>query len=199
LGRVGDGFGWPSILRRIVFNSLCSRNPDWASFYGSGDEIEAFYQRLAKEYGVYQQTKFKHQIEGAVWDDEAALWRITVRNLETGESFVDSAEVFINCGGVLKCVGNRAHAAYIQRFDSDTLTFFGSNWDWPSIEGLDKFRGTLVHTANWDDGLNLKAKRVGVIGSGASAIQVVPAIQPSEFCEAQDLLQYASDWSGAFY
>jgi cation diffusion facilitator CzcD-associated flavoprotein CzcO len=85
---------------------LCSRNPDWTKFYASGDEIEAFYQRLAKEYGVYQQTKFKHQIEGAVWDDEAGLWRITVKHLETGESFVDSAEVFVNCGGVLKCVGN---------------------------------------------------------------------------------------------
>ncbi|CEN60361.1 hypothetical protein ASPCAL02802 [Aspergillus calidoustus] len=129
-------------------------NPDWTKFYASGEEIEAFYQRLAKEYGVYQQTKFKHQIEGAVWDDEAGLWRITVKHLETGESFVDSAEVFVNCGGVL------------------------NNWQWPSIEGLDKFRGALVHTASWDDGLDLKGKRVAVIGSGASAIQVVPTIQP---------------------
>lgn len=51
----------------------------------------------------------------------------------------------------------------------------------PSIQGLDEFRGTLVHMAHWDNRLDLSGKRVAVIGSGASAIQVVPAIQPSEF------------------
>ncbi|KAF5010123.1 hypothetical protein FDECE_3709 [Fusarium decemcellulare] len=129
-------------------------NPDWTRFYASGAEIQAYYRKLAQEYGVYQHSKLKHQIEDAVWDDEAALWRITVKSLETGKSFVDSAEVFINSGGVL------------------------NNWAWPSIEGLDSFRGILVHTANWDHELDLEGKRVAVIGSGASALQVVPTIQP---------------------
>ncbi|EEU36632.1 uncharacterized protein NECHADRAFT_86543 [Fusarium vanettenii 77-13-4] len=129
-------------------------NPDWTRVYASGQEIVQFYQQLARDYGVYEHTKFKHQVVDSRWDDKASLWKLTVLNLETGDSFVDSAEVFINSGGVL------------------------NNWAWPSIQGLHDFRGTLVHTAHWDNSLDLSGKRVAVIGSGASAIQVVPTIQP---------------------
>lgn len=56
-----------------------------------------------------------------------------------------------------------------------------SHWAWPDIKGLHDFRGKLVHTASWDDSLDLTNKRVAVIGAGASAIQVVPTIQPGKF------------------
>ena len=72
--------------------------------YASGQEIVQFYQQLAWDYGVYEHIKFKHQVVDARWDDKAALWKLTVLNLETGETFVDSAEVFVNSGGVLKYV-----------------------------------------------------------------------------------------------
>lgn len=55
-----------------------------------------------------------------------------------------------------------------------------SNWKWPDIEGLKDFEGTLLHTAKWDNSVKLEGKRVAVIGSGASGIQLVGVIQPSK-------------------
>jgi cation diffusion facilitator CzcD-associated flavoprotein CzcO len=53
-----------------------------------------------------------------------------------------------------------------------------NNWKWPSIPGLFEYKGTLLHTANWDERINLKGKRVGLIGNGSSGIQVLPKVQP---------------------
>lgn len=52
-----------------------------------------------------------------------------------------------------------------------------SNWKWPDIDYIDKYQGFLVHSAKWDDSFSFEGKRVGVIGSGSSAIQIVPVIQ----------------------
>ncbi len=70
--------------------------------YAPAAEIEAFYKGLAKEYDVYEHTKFRHAIRRAEWDKDENVWAITVENLETGEVFVDRAEVFLNLGGNLK-------------------------------------------------------------------------------------------------
>lgn len=70
--------------------------------YAPAAEIQEFYKGLAKEYGVYEHTKLRHAIRRAEWDNEANVWAITVENLETGEIFVDHAEVFLNLGGNLK-------------------------------------------------------------------------------------------------
>lgn len=54
-----------------------------------------------------------------------------------------------------------------------------SKWKWPAIKGRETFKGSMVHSANWDDSVQLEGKRVAVIGSGSSAVQIVPNIQPS--------------------
>ena len=89
------------IFRVLLAHYLC-RNPDWSRVYASGREIAQYFQKLAREYGAYDNAKLGHKITAAVWDDLAAVWKVTVQNLETGETFVDEAEVFINSGGVLK-------------------------------------------------------------------------------------------------
>ncbi|OIW22564.1 FAD/NAD(P)-binding domain-containing protein [Coniochaeta ligniaria NRRL 30616] len=129
-------------------------NPDWSRFYAGGEEIWRWYKKLAGEYGVYERTRFKHKVVGAEWDEAAQLWKVEVENLETGKRFWDEAEVLINGGGPL------------------------NNWKWPDIDGLHDFQGDLLHTTKWDDSIKLEGKRVAVIGSGASGIQLVPVIQP---------------------
>ncbi|KAI5857328.1 FAD/NAD(P)-binding domain-containing protein [Durotheca rogersii] len=129
-------------------------NPDWSRFYASGEEICQWYQKLAREYGVYEHTKFNHKVVGAKWDDESQLWTVEVDNLAAGHRFTDTAEVLVNGGGPL------------------------DNWKWPDIEGLHDFQGPVLHTAKWDSSITLKGKRVAVIGSGASGIQLVPQLQP---------------------
>lgn len=65
----------------------------------------------------------------------------------------DEAEFFINAGGVL------------------------NNWKWPDVEGLGSFKGKLMHSAAYEEGYDLKGKRVAVVGSGSSGVQIVAAIQ----------------------
>lgn len=77
-------------------------NPDWSQVYAGGEEIWRFYQSLAREYGVYEKTKFRHRVVGAVWDVDEAEWKVEVENLETGERFTDRVNVLINGGGALK-------------------------------------------------------------------------------------------------
>lgn len=60
-----------------------------------------------------------------------------------------------------------------------STAFDRSNWKWPNISGLHDFKGTLLHSANYDTTANLAGKRVAVIGSGSSGIQIVPTLQPS--------------------
>lgn len=55
-----------------------------------------------------------------------------------------------------------------------------NDWKYPEIKGLSQFRGTLMHTATWDESVDLKCKTVAVIGNGASAVQLVPALQPGK-------------------
>ncbi|KAK7427365.1 hypothetical protein QQZ08_006134 [Neonectria magnoliae] len=129
-------------------------NPDWSRFYASGDEIRRWLKTQAKDYGLYEHAKFNHKIIGAEWNEEKGVWRGEVQDLQTGTTFIDEAEVLLNGGGSL------------------------NNWKWPDIHGLHDFQGQLLHTAHWDDTADLKGKRVAVIGSGASGIQIVPAIQP---------------------
>lgn len=70
--------------------------------YASGNEIQRFYARLARQYSVYDHTKFQHAIRKAVWDDDRNVWQLTVEDIRSGNTFTDEAEVFINCGGALK-------------------------------------------------------------------------------------------------
>jgi cation diffusion facilitator CzcD-associated flavoprotein CzcO len=55
-----------------------------------------------------------------------------------------------------------------------------SNWKWPNVEGLEKFRGKLVHSANWDESTDFGGRRVAVIGVGSSAIQIIPKLARGE-------------------
>ncbi|KIW13026.1 hypothetical protein PV08_08213 [Exophiala spinifera] len=131
-----------------------ARNPDWSRAYASGEEIWKFYKGLARDYGVYEKTRFRHKVVGATWNVENSEWELEVEDLESGTKVTDKVDVLINGGGSL------------------------NNWKWPDIQGLHDFKGTLAHTAHWDENIELKDKRVAVIGSGASGVQIVPTIQP---------------------
>jgi cation diffusion facilitator CzcD-associated flavoprotein CzcO len=79
---------------------------------------------------------------------------LKVKNLETGEETEDEAEYFINAGGVL------------------------NNFKWPDIPGLHDFKGKLMHSAAYEEGYDLKDKKVAVVGAGSSGVQIVAKIQP---------------------
>ncbi|KAL2858477.1 hypothetical protein BJY01DRAFT_256656 [Aspergillus pseudoustus] len=100
--------------------------------------IFAYFDSFAAKYGLRQYCRLKHQIVHAAWSTD-----ITRHHHGGGYDFVDTCDILINAGGVL------------------------NSWRSPAIPFIEKFRGTLVHTANWDDRIVLEGKHVGLIGKGA--------------------------------
>jgi cation diffusion facilitator CzcD-associated flavoprotein CzcO len=123
-------------------------NPEWSETYSPQPEIQAYLRRVAEERGVLARTRFGHEVREARWDDAAQRW-----DLDTAAGAL-TADVVILGNGPL------AEPAV------------------PDIPGLDSFEGPLWHSARWPDDADLSGKRVAVIGTGASAIQFVPEIQP---------------------
>ncbi|KIW76442.1 hypothetical protein Z517_11188 [Fonsecaea pedrosoi CBS 271.37] len=140
----------PSPGYQLTFES----NSQWSEFYASGAEIQNYMVNLAKRYDVYRFCKFNHELVEAKWLELPGKWEVTFRQVDTGKRVTDQADVIMLGMGLL------------------------NKWDWPKIPGLDKFKGTKVHTAKWDTSLDLKGKNVALIGAGSTGIQILPEIQP---------------------
>ncbi len=125
-------------------------NPNWSSFYAYGPEIKRYFQDFAEKYGLMKYVQLKSRVLKAVWNEDEGIWEVDVN--VNGEVVKDWAHIFVNGTGFL------------------------NDWKWPKIEGLHDFEGRLMHSANWQD-LNWAGKKVGVVGTGSSAIQIVPQIQ----------------------
>jgi cation diffusion facilitator CzcD-associated flavoprotein CzcO len=123
-------------------------NPDWTRAYPLRDELQTYLRGCAERYGVVPHLRLGCELLGAKWVAGEQRWE-----LETSQGEV-SARVLVAAPGLL----------------SEPCE--------PAIPGLERFEGNAFHTARWDHGDDLAGKRVAVIGTGASAVQVVPEIQP---------------------
>jgi cation diffusion facilitator CzcD-associated flavoprotein CzcO len=137
-------------------------NPDWPRSYSEQPEIQAYLEGIADRYDIRRHVVFGADVTAARWDDAAARWHVTT----TAGEF--RARVLVSAAGAL------ADPTY------------------PDIPGLDRFAGTVMHSARWDDSHDLTGERVAVIGTGASAIQIVPAIQPA--VESVAVYQRTAPW-----
>ncbi|WDZ92142.1 NAD(P)/FAD-dependent oxidoreductase [Nocardiopsis sp. HUAS JQ3] len=123
-------------------------NPHWSRSFSPQPEIHDYMERVAGEYGVREHVRTDHDMRSAHWEPEGNRWRI-----ETSRGTV-TAQFLVSAAGPL------ADPSY------------------PDIKGLDTFEGTMFHSADWDHDHDLTGRRIAVIGTGASAIQFVPRIQP---------------------
>lgn len=122
-------------------------NPDWSRHYAPQPEIRDYLDRIVAKHGLRDRTRFGFDVRRAVWDDDTATWTLTSA---TGDEV--TCDVLVNAVGALK------------------------DPKYPDIEGLDGFTGPVMHSARWDHDVDLAGKRVGSIGTGASAIQFVPQL-----------------------
>jgi len=120
---------------------------DWSRPYAPQPEILAYMESLAKKHDLLSRVRFGCEVRAATWDEDRARWTL---ELTSGESV--EAEVVVSALGMF----------------NELVT--------PDIEGLDSFAGTCFHSARWDWDHDLSGRRVGVIGSAASAVQFVPEI-----------------------
>jgi cation diffusion facilitator CzcD-associated flavoprotein CzcO len=123
-------------------------NPNWSRTFPLGDEIWDYLRECAVRYGLMPHIRFGEEVRSAIWDDARQRWRI-----ETADDTI-SAQVLVAGTGPL-------HEPSI-----------------PAVPGLDRFEGKRFHSAEWDHDHDLTGERVAVVGTGASAIQFVPRIQP---------------------
>lgn len=122
-------------------------NPDWRHRYARQPEIRAYLEAVTDRHGLRSKVHFHAEVMLAAFDEEAGRWRVETRD---GRVFV--ARFLVSGVGALRDA----------RF--------------PEIPGMDSFDGPSMHSAEWDATVDLRGKRVGVIGTGASAIQLVPEV-----------------------
>jgi cation diffusion facilitator CzcD-associated flavoprotein CzcO len=123
-------------------------NPEWSRTYSRQPEIRAYLRRVVADFGVAPKIRLNTEVTAARWDDGAQRWQ-----LETSGGPV-RARVLVSATGPL--VEPKV----------------------PPFPGLERFAGPAFHSARWDHSVDLKGKRVAAVGTGASAIQFVPAIAP---------------------
>jgi cation diffusion facilitator CzcD-associated flavoprotein CzcO len=129
-----------------VYQFSFELNPDWSHVFAPGHEIMGYIRRLADKYRISDQVRCGHEVLARTWDDEHHLWRLDTPHGEITARYVISA------------IG-----AFVDPKPVD-------------IPGIETFAGTVMHTASWDHSVNLTGRRVALIGTGASAVQIVPEI-----------------------
>jgi cation diffusion facilitator CzcD-associated flavoprotein CzcO len=134
-------------VQSLLYSFSFEFKSDWTRPYARQPEILEYLEQVVDRYGLEPHLRLGTGVRGAYWDDECTVWRLVT---DDGDELVVDAVV-----------------AALGMFN---------DLNWPDIDGLDSFGGTLFHSARWDHGHDLTGERVAVIGSAASAVQFVPEI-----------------------
>ncbi|HVU75079.1 MAG TPA: NAD(P)/FAD-dependent oxidoreductase [Mycobacteriales bacterium] len=133
-------------VKSQIYSYSFALNPSWSRSFSPQPEIQAYLRRVADDFDVRGHVRLNTVVTGAQWDDDAQHWRIET----SGGTF--TADVLVAAGGGL------------------------SEPKIPDLPGLDTFTGELFHSAQWRHDVDLTGKRVAVVGTGASSIQITPHV-----------------------
>ncbi len=123
-------------------------NHDWPEFFSQGDVLLAYFQRFADHHDLRRRIRFQTRVESAQWDADSSTWQVRANH----------GAVALSADMLVAAVGQLNEPRY------------------PDIAGREDFAGPAFHSARWDASVDLRGKRVAVIGTGASAFQFVPEI-----------------------
>jgi 4-hydroxyacetophenone monooxygenase len=127
---------------------------DWPYHFSTQDVLLDYFRRCADVFGLREHIRFRTEVLSAEWSDATRRWTVRVRT-------PDGREDAIHANAVISAVGQLNRPSY------------------PDIPGRESFAGPAFHSARWDHDVDLRGKRVAVIGTGASAVQFIPEIAPS--------------------
>ena len=139
----------------VPFFSLSSDLHDWKESHGSQEDILKYWVDLAKKYDLYPHISFNQKVTAVEWNAEENHYRIVAQDTSTGKSAVSTAEIVVSAIGVLETPR------------------------YARIPGVGNFKGEMFHSARWDYGVDLRGKRVGVVGNGSSASVLYLVFPPS--------------------
>lgn len=114
---------------------------DWSANYATSKEIFKYFTDFADKYGLRKYIRCQHKVVGAEWQQNESEWKLSVQRAD-GTLFERRCDFLINAAGILNA------------------------WRWPAIPGLEQFEGKLLHSAAWDDSVDVAGKHVGLIGNG---------------------------------
>lgn len=140
-----------------------AQKPDWSRSYARGSELREYAEDLAQAHDLARRTAFGKRVIGTCFDEAAGCWVVSFEGGDTRR-----VRYVIDATGVLT-VPKR-----------------------PDIAGLDDFAGETVHTARWDENIDLRGRRVAIVGTGASAVQIIPTI--ADQVEHLTVLQRTPIW-----
>jgi monooxygenase len=159
IGGTWDLFRYPGIRSDSDMHTLgySFRPWDGEKSIADGDSILQYIKDTARESHVDARIRFHHRVVAADWSSPDACWRVTVERADTDETVEFTASFLFSCGGYY-------------RYDHGYL---------PEFRGMGDYTGAVVHPQAWPEGLDVAGKRVVVIGSGATAFTLVPALARS--------------------
>ncbi|MGC4933689.1 flavin-containing monooxygenase [Gordonia sp. DT30] len=132
-------------IASVTYSYSFEPNPYWSRLFAPGPELKRYATHIADKYDLKRHMEFGTAVAGAEWDDSRQRW--TVRTAD----------------------GTERTCRYLV-----TATGFLSQPHIPDFPGVDTFTGSILHTAAWDDSADLTGKRVAIIGTGATAVQLIP-------------------------
>jgi cation diffusion facilitator CzcD-associated flavoprotein CzcO len=135
-------------------------NTNFTDIFPSQQEVLEYLGRVARTYDVPRHTQLRTDFVGAQWIEKSAVWRVHLRDLESGVLFVHEAKILVEALG-----------GYC-------------NPKTPSLAGIENFEGTLVHTATWDKSHDLRGKNVVVIGNGCESLPARLKVIGANACQA---------------
>ncbi len=156
IGGTWDLFRYPGIRSDSDMHTFGYIFKPWLSdkSIADGPSIRAYVKEAAAEHGVTSHIRFQHEVTDASWSTDDARWTVSAKRLDTG------ARVDFTCSFLFMCSG-------YYNYEQGHV---------PEFPGIERFAGTLVHPQAWPEGLDYAGKRVAVIGSGATAMTLVPAM-----------------------
>ncbi|MEO1039777.1 MAG: NAD(P)/FAD-dependent oxidoreductase [Pseudomonadota bacterium] len=157
MGGTWDLFRYPGIRSDSDMYTFGYASKPWTGgkAFADGEDIKSYVEEAARETGVDQHIRYGHRMQTANWDSQAGLWTVRVA--------AQDGEQSLTCRFLMMCSG-------YYRYDQGYM---------PDFEGADRFGGEIVHPQHWPEGLDYTGKRVVVIGSGATAVTLVPAMAHS--------------------
>ena len=146
--------------------SFGQRN-NWSRYFAPQPEIHAYLTDSAADFGLLPHIRFRHQVTAATWSAEGLCWQVAVSGPE-GDEIIEG----------------RALVSAIGQLSLPSM---------PAIPGQDSFNGPIFHSSRWPDDLSLSGKRLAVVGTGASAMQIVPTVV-DQVAELQ-IFQRSAQWA----
>jgi 4-hydroxyacetophenone monooxygenase len=154
----------PSMLYSYSFD----QDPDWPEHFSRQPELLRYVKAVADRSGLGERLRNGTEVTAMTWDEEAACWQVDLRRVADGSTDRVAANAVIAAMGILRVP------------------------KYPDLPGRERFAGPALHTAEWDPSVSLEGKRVAVVGTGASANQVVPAVAP--IAEKLVVFQRSAHW-----